>query len=412
MLRRTAFVDSVFQPLSMRFLRLILPSATSSNHVPRRILMMKRMLIWCAVAGIGSGCAAAETAPGSLQNPAPEIVQNPASGFVKKSDDSYRVIVFVHGIFGDQRSTWLNRTTGRSWPEMIAEDPRFESFDVYSVGFDSPYVGRSSNIVEIAGRVRDQLARRGIFDYPEVYFITHSMGGLITKRMLVDMNTPAQEAALRRVKGVLLYSTPSQGAPVADLARWLSQNPQLDDMRPANVNTFLQGLEWQWEALLREREERGIAFPRVYCAYETKGLGIDIVNRLYAQTRCDNQPYAFDLNHFQIVKPASPESDIYDWARARIEDAAARIDMTQRGREEGAAVGFIRGRLRRYHEFYGAYPETLGPLEVEDQVRVLGPTRVEYALDPSRGYVLRFAGQDRVLNTVDDQVYSGASTDP
>lgn len=362
--------------------------------------MVRATLLWFVVMIVLGGCRI-----GPATGPAPGSV----GGFVKQSEESYRVVVFVHGIFGDQRSTWLHKQAERSWPEMIAEDPRFKDFDVYSVGFDSPFLGRTSNIVEVAGRVRDQLARRGIFDYPEVYFITHSMGGLITKRMLVDMNTPAREKELRRVKGVLLFSTPSQGAPVADIARWLSQNPQLDDMIPANVNTFLQGLEWQWDALLRERDEQGAVFPRVYCAYETKAIGIQIVNRLYAQTRCDNQPYPFDLNHLQIVKPASVQSDNYDWARARIDDAVGRVDQGKRGQEEGYAIGFIRGRLRRFHQYYGAYPTDLERVDVAEHVRVLGPTRVQYRADPNRGYVLRFAGGDRVLNTVDDRVYYGDS---
>jgi len=290
----------------------------------------------------------------------------------------------------------------------MAKDSTFKTFDIFSVGFDSPFTGTTSNIVEVASQVREQLFRNGVFKYPEVYFVTHSMGGLITKRVLVDLNTCAEDDNLRKVKAVLFYSTPAQGAPIADLARWLSANPQLSDMKPADVNTFLQGLEWQWLALMRERDTQNKTFPLAYGAYETKPMGTVIVPSMYATSRFDNvPPRPFDLNHLQIVKPASTQDEIYDWARERIFEAADKINMHQRGQEEGRAIGIIMTRLKRYNVAYAQYPTNLSLLEVEEQIRIIGKTRLAYQLDPAHGFTLRMAGEDRRLNTLDDMIEYG-----
>ena len=105
-----------------------------------------------------------------------------------------------------------------------------KGFDVYVVGYASPLLGRASTIEEVSQRVLQQLRDRGIFTrYQQIHFITHSMGGLIVKRMLVELNRPSELETLRRVRTVLFISTPAQGATLADMASWLSLNPQLRD---------------------------------------------------------------------------------------------------------------------------------------------------------------------------------------
>lgn len=166
-----------------------------------------------------------------------------------------------------------------------------------------------------------ELEDEGVFHkFNEIYFITHSMGGLVTKRVLVNLNSPGRVGNLRRVKAVLYISTPAQGSDIADIGTWFSLNPQLRDMQSADINSYLQNLEDDWADLIRER--RGERFPRSYCAYETKALYLKvIVNRIYATTSCDENPVAFDEDHLSIVKPVNKDAAVYRWARARIENA-------------------------------------------------------------------------------------------
>jgi len=151
------------------------------------------------------------------------------------------------------------------------------------------------------------------------------MGGLLVKRILVDLNRPGQIEKLRRVKPVLYISTPAQGADLAAVASWLSVNPQLTDMRPADLNSFIQSLENQWQDLMRERDAQLQLFPQSFCAYETKPTyGIVVVSRVYAATRCDENPFPVDEDHAGVVKPVSKDADIYKWARSRIDQTSTR----------------------------------------------------------------------------------------
>lgn len=254
------------------------------------------------------------------------ISDKPLSGgaisFLSAPQSSKKLIVFVHGIFGDPTSSWTNQE-GVSWPDLIKNDERFLDFTVATYRYDTPFLHRTSNIEEIAERLLLQLEDRSIFEkFNEVYFIAHSMGGLVIKRVLVSLNRPHQIQKLRTVKAVLYISTPAQGANLAEVGSWLSANPQLRDMRPADLNSFLQGLENQWQNLIRDRGAP--PFPQSFCAYETKPThGIVTVNRVYATTHCDQNPLPVDENHSNIAKPSNRESDIYVWARARILETSA-----------------------------------------------------------------------------------------
>ena len=318
-------------------------------------LALRHFLVVLALLTVAAACTSARPAD------APARVR---PGFLTHAGKP-NVVVFVHGVTGDAAATWRNPATGASWPEMITRDPELADFDVYLAGFDSPLLGRSSTIEEIAQRLLVQITDDGVFDrYAQVHFITHSMGGLITKRMLVELNRPQprEQDRLRRVRAVLFVSTPAQGAEVAKIGAWLSQNPQFANMEPATFNAFLQSLENQWQALLRDRDERDVPFPRVFCAYETKPLaaGVVVVSRVYAATRCDDTPIAFDADHSAIVKPADERTQPYPWARARLRETS-RLPAVAVGRgrefrltvELSEVVNDARGRQIEAHRFTG-----------------------------------------------------------
>lgn len=270
---------------------------------------------------INTGCA---TAP-SDDNPPPP----PNSHFVSKGEGWKEkqpgvdgVIIFVHGLFGDADGTWRLDSKHSSWPELAAKDSDFASDDVYVVGYATPYGKQTLNIEETAQHVLRQLYDKKLLNYDHIYFVTHSMGGLIVKRVLNILNDRSGIADLRRVRAVLLISTPSQGAPVAEIGTWLRMGPQIKDLTPATFNAFLQGLENDWTRMLRGRDRDHVNYPQVYCAYETLPTHhLRIVSRVYATTRCDEEPYAMNFDHVQIVKPRDMNDDNYAWAKARIHEA-------------------------------------------------------------------------------------------
>src|SRR5712691_10950439 len=114
-------------------------------------------------------------------NKKPDVVVVPTPHFVK-GPGQRKLIVFVHGVLGDMDNTWINPATHASWPDLIANDPDLKDFDVFVYGYSSPAIGEASNIREIADRFGQELKDNNIFaNYEEVDFVTHSMGGIITK---------------------------------------------------------------------------------------------------------------------------------------------------------------------------------------------------------------------------------------
>ena len=199
---------------------------------------MRRISRYVVILSLIVGCSV--TPKPSAPSPSLLFVSSPAS--------SRKLIIFVHGIFRI-RAPWVNRS-GQSWTDLMKEDNRFAGFSLATYRYDSPLRGRTSGIEEVAIRFLRQLEDDSIFEkYDEIYFIAHSMGGLVVKRTLTGLNRPNYIEKLRRVKAVLYISTPAQGADIASVGSYLSVNPQLHDMRPADLNSFIQSLENQWQDL-------------------------------------------------------------------------------------------------------------------------------------------------------------------
>jgi WD40 repeat protein len=243
----------------------------------------------------------------------------PKSHFVGDHGKNKKLLVFVHGVMGDMDNTWVNAETHASWPELIAGDKDLSDLDVFVYGYASPAMGDASTIERISVRFLQQLKDYRFFDeYKEVNFVTHSMGGIITKRALVMLDTPAESSTLQRVHTVIYISVPSNGADLAALASWISDNPQFKGMSPKSASDFLESVESDWANLLRQRPAP-LLFPRTFSAYETLPTGpVQVVPALYTSELSDGRVVGFDYNHIDIVKPKDRDAEVYQWVKARL----------------------------------------------------------------------------------------------
>jgi len=260
------------------------------------------------------------------------------------------LVAFVHGVFGDARDTWTNGRSKAYWPELIKKDKDLDEFSILVIDYRSPKFKTAGTIEQVATQIGTALKDEGIYNkYRSVFFVAHSMGGLITRRILIDLNRPTTVTDLRRVAAALFFSTPTSGAPIADLGSWISLNPQLSDMKPADVNTFLQSLDNQWEDLLRDRDSQGRVRPRAYCAYELfDTVGIKVVPLVYTKSRCDEKPIPFDKNHVEIVKPEGFDDPVYKWTKARLL-GLNRIQGGERSWDGGERLGELLKTLASWY---------------------------------------------------------------
>jgi hypothetical protein len=200
-------------------------------------------------------------------------------------------------------------------------------FDIFSFGYPSPGLTKAATTDQIAKAMLQEIRDAQFFQkYTGVYFVTHSMGGIVVKRMLIELDFNRDDDLLRRVKAVVYLSMPAQGSNLAAFAMWLSANPQLKDLNPLNANAYLQSLVGHWKGLVDRRNRSGAGFPQISCAYE--GLpevgDVVVVGLENSESVCDGNPFpVLAKNHSGIAKPIDRMDVPYPWVRRRLLTAAA-----------------------------------------------------------------------------------------
>ncbi|MEC8231892.1 MAG: hypothetical protein VX061_10695 [Pseudomonadota bacterium] len=242
--------------------------------------------------------------------------------FYRKSE-AKRLIIFVHGFIGDAKETWLHDRTSSYWPELITTDEAFSEADVATYRYESSLFEQSFSIDEIADNLRLRLnAARVPEKYDEVVFLTHSMGGLVTRAFALKFRD------LLNIRAIYFFATPTNGADLANLASLVPNSKQVEGLKNLQESLYLQSQSSQWLA-----SEQHINI-RSYCAYETKTTsGILVVPRQSATALCNQRLDPIAENHTRIVKPSSIHSDAYVAFKVAYEETFERLQLIK-GRQD------------------------------------------------------------------------------
>jgi len=236
------------------------------------------------------------------------VAEDITSRYVRQSAGADTVIVFVHGIMGDVVSTWTSTNSNAYWPTLLAKDPAFDGADIYVHSYSTGFWATLS-IDELAENMRADFVANGVSDYKKIIFISHSMGGLVTRAYLLKNKDVAA-----RTLFAYFFSTPTTGAQIASLLQYISSSPQIAKMKPMNAEEYLADLYRQWLAARFQ-------FPS-YCAYEKRPTsGILIVSMASAAALCTRALDPIDTDHIDIVKPDNQNSMSYVVFKAAYADA-------------------------------------------------------------------------------------------
>jgi pimeloyl-ACP methyl ester carboxylesterase len=210
-----------------------------------------------------------------------------------------RVIVFVHGIFGNADDTW-RYPPDVYWPKLLLMDDAFKDTDIYVADYESPYLGNTMTVGEVAASLNNRLKSDSVFSkHREVILVCHSLGGIIVQELLLTHREYAKQ-----VPFIYFFATPQTGSEIAKLGQLFSSDPLLEALLPGNENHYLENLEFQWKGAHFNNIQR-------YCAYEKKPLrGILVVDRLSGTRDCD-ELLPINEDHVSIVKPNTPSHDSY-----------------------------------------------------------------------------------------------------
>jgi len=218
------------------------------------------------------------------------------SRYVRRGD-STRVLVFVHGIFGDAGNTWT-APPDTYWPDLVAHDTAFGNADIYVAAYDTGLTNKM-RIDQVVTTLEERFADAGVFArHQQVILVCHSLGGLIMQEYLLTNRDDA-----KKVPFIYFYSTPQTGAQIAKLGSMFSDDPLLREMAPDNSNDYLRRQENEWQRA-KFRIHR-------YCAYETQKFKCALIVEEMSGTRLCEQSVALNKNHANIVKPTSTDDMPY-----------------------------------------------------------------------------------------------------
>ncbi len=260
------------------------------------------------------------------------IADEPTSKYVRQLPGADTVIVFVHGIMGDGVSTWTNSGTNAYWPTMLTHDPTFDGVDIFVYSYDAGLFA-SLSIDEIAEGMRSVLTAGGVSNYQKIVFLSHSMGGLVTRAYLLK-----NRGVAARTLFAYFFSTPTTGSQLASIASYFVSTPQLNKLKTLTDDAYLADLLRQWLAA-------DFKFPS-YCAYEkraTKGIAL-VVRMDSAVSLCTKAVDPIDADHIDIVKPSSQNSASYiafkaAYAEATIPGLKTELDEREKRHKVRVALG-------------------------------------------------------------------------
>lgn len=235
-------------------------------------------------------------------------------------------VVFVHGLGGDARSTWMHNPKDHAtlWPSWIGEEV---GCNVWVAGYGAALSGWTDAAMHLSDLGEALFAALQVerdLQGHRIVLVGHSLGGLVIKSGMTQaqaLGDPLRVTLLERIAGVVFMGTPHQGsslATVADKLRLLLRtNAQVTNM--VSDDAWLKLLNGQFRYLQVQRSFS----VRVF--FESKGVfigrrvfGLALGRRQLIVDRNSSDPgiagvipTAIDGDHIEIAKPKSREALIH-----------------------------------------------------------------------------------------------------
>jgi tetratricopeptide (TPR) repeat protein len=279
------------------------------------LLMLSRLICLLILALLLTGCGTTLNIFNSAYDVCPSSTDTTHQYF--GSPDADDLVIFIHGLCGDAKTTWTNPTTRFEFPEELARDSAKENQPAYVVAFD--YVSRlqgGPSILSIADHLEFEIGELlKKHPYRTFRIVAHSMGGLVAREYILRRQARAHPQL--KVTNVVLLATPNNGNELSELGRLVSKSRQVEELRHIDKgNTYLESLNKDWN-----REFKGGGHLRhvlLYAGYEE--LAMPVLGQIV--TLSSAVPYAdesmgFQQDHVSIAKPKE-RNVLYLWVKAKL----------------------------------------------------------------------------------------------
>ena len=240
-------------------------------------------------------------------------------------------VVFVHGLDGDERSTWHPRDKPDDfWPAWLGSD--LPNIGVWSLGYQVDSSAWKGHAMPLTYRATNTLA---VLDAQQIgarsiVFVCHSLGGLLIKQMLRharDLKESKWKAILKQTKGIVFLSTPHSGSNIASWVNYISKllrsTVAVQELEAHNP-PLLELNDWFRDNIEELRVRIQVYFEQLPTS------GLLVVDATSANPGISGvKPIPLDEDHVSICKPASKASLQYVRVRQFIEECLEEWSMVR-----------------------------------------------------------------------------------
>jgi predicted alpha/beta hydrolase family esterase len=232
---------------------------------------------------------------------------------IKGCDNPDRIgeVIFVHGLGGNLRSTWHSEELldDNFWLNWLSQDQT--DIGIWSFGYEAEpfeWRGKAMPLFDQASNLLEWLENKGLSERPLI-FVTHSLGGLLVKKMLNTAQTFKKQKLIEQIKGIIFLATPHTGSHLANL---------IDNIGTLTRTTISVEELRSHATLLRELNEWYRENVRIFeivtkVYFETRPIhGISVVDEDSANPGIEGvKPVAVPEDHITIAKPSSKNHLVY-----------------------------------------------------------------------------------------------------
>lgn len=187
--------------------------------------------------------------------------------------------------------------------QLLTDDSNLsQHFDFIPFEFDTSRIGfqHFAGIEEIALQLRTDLYLLAN-KYKQIFLVSHSMGGLVVKKYLVNQAIEKRPNDQCCIGGAIFYATPHTGSDFAKLGSLF--NPASEQIKQLKTNSsFLNDLSMYWRQLEITKKVR--------CVYVTGTRDIYVKINAGADN-FDIIPMVLNKDHFDITVPSDRDDASY-----------------------------------------------------------------------------------------------------
>ena len=138
--------------------------------------------------------------------------------WIRKTNNGLNV-VFIHGI-NSSEECWRHKN-GSYWPDLLKDESELAELGIYLFSYRTGINTGSYSLSDIVDSLREYFKLDNLIDSSGVIFVCHSMGGIVTRRFLVNQQSILIERGLNKI-GLFLVASPSLGSEYANMLNLIS----------------------------------------------------------------------------------------------------------------------------------------------------------------------------------------------